>query len=363
MQYIFGSEIRGKILYTLSQKSSLTIKDIAKRTNVNYRSIYKIINELKEGGYVIQQQNKYSLTSKFISLVNNIQNNLVESYHREVFLEKKENLFYLIRHMDKNGNLEEKISSVMKKHLLKKLDKWYSEFYDPKEIETNTIFNTIKDNFSKNNKEIEVLEVGCGTGRFTKKLSQKRFKVTAIDKSRVYIDYCKEKFKSENIIFENTSFKKFEPNKKFDVILFSWTGVHNSQQHKIILENIKKISNENALIIIVDAYHNTEYMRILEELKPCNTSSIVESKLKLKKAIIEQFGNLNNEVIATNYEFNSISKVIEQIKIELCLEENYHWKIEDENKLKNILLKKEKPLSIGEGFWFASFIINSENLK
>jgi 2-polyprenyl-3-methyl-5-hydroxy-6-metoxy-1,4-benzoquinol methylase len=122
---------------------------------------------------------------------------------------------------------------------------------------------------------VKVLEVGCGTGRSSFPLSKKYKNFTAIDISEKYIDYCKNKAKKlqENIKFECSDIADYRPNTNFDVILLNWIGLHYQKDLNKAIQNIKSLMNKEGILIIIDAYYDTEYVEILqflreEDLKP-----------------------------------------------------------------------------------------------
>ena len=360
MHLIFGSHIRAKILTTLSQKANLSIKEIAYEINENFRSTFKVLKTLEEGNYVFQKNNRFSLSSKFFDLIITLQNNITNTYRKEIFLEKKQNIYNLIKYLD-DENLEEKISVLIEHSLLNKLDQWYGNFYDPHNCEFKAIEKAITSEFN-GMEDLNILEIGCGIGKITQQLSQYVSSITALDSHSTYISFCKNKLNKEsNITFENTTFENFTSEEQYDVIIFSWSKIHNINQHELLFEKIKKLSKNNTLVILLDAYHKSEYISLLEHIKTCNTNDIVRKKFNMSQEIIEEFGNLNNEIITTHYQFDSISKIIEQIKIELCIEENYSWSHKEEEILKEILISKKNPLFIEEKFWIASFRINKED--
>ena len=74
---------------------------------------------------------------------------------------------------------------------MKKLDEWYSKYYDPENIEFQKIVEKIENKFNSN-KDLQILEVGCGTGRVTKQLFEKYSNVTAIDVNKNMLIFVKK---------------------------------------------------------------------------------------------------------------------------------------------------------------------------
>jgi len=68
-----------------------------------------------------------------------------------------------------------------------------------------------------------VLEIGCGTGKYTLPLAEKEFKVTAVDSSKEMITIAKSKAKKRKlkIQFINKKIQELRINKEFDFALSS----------------------------------------------------------------------------------------------------------------------------------------------
>lgn len=228
---------------------------------------------------------------------------------------------------------------------MNKLDDWYCKYYDFEDKEYNKVKEVIDNTFLSS--QLNILEVGCGTGRITKKLAKDFDKVVGIDVEEKYINFCKNKIKAYNISFNTANIKEFKYKEKFDVVIFSWTGLHYQKHINKIIDNLKKIIKKNSLIIILDAYYETEYVQILQMIKPADINNTKLLKEKLNEKLIKTFGNLNQEVLFTEYKFENIEKVINNFKIELTLEESHTWTKEDESKLRWVEPKEVENLDLG----------------
>jgi 2-polyprenyl-3-methyl-5-hydroxy-6-metoxy-1,4-benzoquinol methylase len=105
----------------------------------------------------------------------------------------------------------------------------------------------------KNNRELKILEVGCGNGWLSAKLSNiPQTKVTGLDINEVEIQQAKRVFKKDNLefIYESFTENSFE-NARFDVIVFA-----ASLQYFPSLVNVLKqalaILSSNGEIHIID---------------------------------------------------------------------------------------------------------------
>lgn len=140
-------------------------------------------------------------------------------------------------------------------------------------------------------------------------------------------------------------------------MIFSWIGLHYNTEIEDILTNVKKLMSKDSLLLILDAYYETEFMQVLNMLRPLDMNQIKLLKEKLNDQLISSFGNLKNEVVLTHYQFDNVESLIDNFKIELTLEESRIWTKEDEDKIKEYLLGKKEKLKIGEGFWLSSIEI------
>ena len=97
----------------------------------------------------------------------------------------------------------------------------------------------------------EVLDLGCGTGRYTIPLAKKGAKVTAIDFTKGMIEIAKKKAKKSrlNINFKQGDITKYNPDKKFDKIL-SMLVLDHIKDLKKITEVLDKASHIGTKVVI-----------------------------------------------------------------------------------------------------------------
>ena len=347
---LFESENKNKIVSYLAENPDKSAKEITEKTQINYKNTYKILQELLEKQIVIKKENQYHLTSQFIEHIKKFSDTLLKNHTNSLFLRNKLDLYNTLITLYPEDDIKENIDTLIENWLVDKLDDWFSKFYDLENKEYKKIKKIINNQFNSNN--LNILEVGCGTGRITEKLSKDFKTVTGIDYEEKFISYCNKKY--NNIEFETADIKDFKTDKNYDVILFSWTGLHYQENIDLILNNIKQITNENTLIIILDAYYETEYINILQMIRPVDMNQTKLLKEKLNEKLAHEFGNLNQEVLFTKYTFETITDVINNFKIELTLEESHIWTKDDESTLKEYLHNKENSLEIQEGLWITT---------
>lgn len=354
---MFGSQIRNKIICSLSKTSGLTLKELSKNIDENYVSVYKIIKELLANNYVISYRNKYFLSPKFISNFSSIQNNILSNYYDDFFLHRKSNVYNLVKNMDDSQQVNSKINILLNEYLFTKLNLFINQYFDLKNEEFESIHSILKNEIQLQN--ANVLEVGCGSGKISTSLSPHVKSLTSIDSNEEFILNNKKVHDSCNTTFIHSSFEDFKPTSKFDVILFTWEGFHMKQRELSILEKIKEVSKQSSIIIIVDTYPHSEFSKLVSSFNEKSNDLLYSQKETLNKEILLQFKNLKNEIFFTQHEFDSISKITEIIKIQRCIFGDCMWNNNKENILKNQLLEKEYPLIINDGFWISSFKILS----
>jgi SAM-dependent methyltransferase len=356
---LFNSEAKDKIFNYLINKPNSSIKEISNNIKLNYKYIYKILNEF-ENKKIINKNNKgkYFISNEYIHFLKNKIDNLIKNYSSTIHVKNNLDLYNVLINFYPEDSISKKIDILIENWLLDKLNDWYEKYYDPENKEYEKIKEIISNKFKSN--KLNILEVGCGTGRITKKLTFDFSKITAIDKEKSYIDYCKKNLNFKNLKLFHNDIDNFKSYEKFDVIIFSWIGLHYQKNIDQILENIKNnLLKKGSLVIILDAYYDTEYIRILQMLREENLDIIKLKKESLNTRIIKLFKNFKEEILFTYYDFKNTQNFINNFKIELTLEESFFWTKEQEEKIKNYLLnKKENKYIVEEGLWISYFSNN-----
>ena len=139
--------------------------------------------------------------------------------------------------------------------------------------------------------------------------------------------------------------------------------MHYQDDLEKILKKVKELSKKNGLLIILDAYYDTEYIKILKLLREVNLDVIKLKKQQLDNSLIKEFGNIGKEVLFTQYKFPSIEELINNFKIELTLEESRVWTKDGEKKLREYLSGLKNPLVLQEGLWISKSIVNKSTKK
>lgn len=134
------------------------------------------------------------------------------------------------------------------------VNKLYTEWAKQYDTETNLVVfleEQVSWNFIGKVKDKEVLDFGCGTGRYAIPLAKKGAKVTAIDFTKNMIDIAKKKAIKEKlkIDFTQRDITKYNPKKKFDKII-SMLVLDHIKDLKKITEVLDKASHIGTEIVI-----------------------------------------------------------------------------------------------------------------
>jgi len=101
------------------------------------------------------------------------------------------------------------------------------------------IFTQVED------KELKILDLGCGPGLYTQQIAQEGHKVTGVDFSKNSIDYAKEQAKISNLDIEyiNKNYLELDlPENEFDLVMMIYTdlGVLLPEERIQLLGKIEK---------------------------------------------------------------------------------------------------------------------------
>lgn len=98
----------------------------------------------------------------------------------------------------------------------------------------------------------KAIDIGCGTGEFTKRLSEDVTEVTGIDISPVMIQEAIKRNSGENIRYKIVDFDEFEENIKYDYIVSIATFHHLDLE--TALPKIKRILRPGGKLMVLDLY-------------------------------------------------------------------------------------------------------------
>ncbi len=131
---------------------------------------------------------------------------------------------------------------MSKEEVKKRLEKADENFSESSDQRLEPVFRLVE--------EGEILDVGCGVGGITKKISQKNIQVHGIDVLEASIEIAKEFNKTETNSFEIRDLMKnqFTPN-SFDGIIFLET-IEHVENPALFLKEFHRILRPNGFIIL-----------------------------------------------------------------------------------------------------------------
>jgi len=112
----------------------------------------------------------------------------------------------------------------------------------------------------------KILEVGTGTGRIGIELIKKGFSYTGVEKENKFLEVFKKKLQNiqhnpENIQLLNIPFEELPEDKKFDVILFSWTVIGDffKEDQIKILRKTRELLSKKGVCLLDNPSKNQKY--------------------------------------------------------------------------------------------------------
>jgi len=346
-----NNKLFNDIAILLGEKPKKKINEIHEELkNYSYKYVYKAVRLLEKQQILTRYENKYELNVEYLKKLKSFIDKTCSNYNIEqnVFIDSTNGKILNIFNKEETEKIKAKILTYINKMIIEKLDEWYSKYYDPENIEVKTIEKEVD---IKNKK---ILEIGCGTGRITRQIAKKAKEVIAIDHNKEIIKYCKKKYKklkNVNFLYEDIEKLKIK-SQDFDIIISGWVGIYYAKNIEILIKNLYKLLNKNGKLIIIEAYHESEYIKILNIIKP-RESKNKEKQEQLRTILYNTFLDLKEKIITTKYTFPNYEKLEETFKIELEYEENIKWKEEYSKKLKEYLQTK-KDYNINESFMIIS---------
>lgn len=184
--------------------------------------------------------------------------------------------------------------------------------YDPEEVELKKLFE-MADFFNKT-----VLEVGCGVGRITTRISKIAKEVYAIDVNEAVLEVAKRKAlaqKLHNIKFYRVSADEIRfPSNFFDVVLCSWCLHHISRKHET-LRQIKKVLKRDGYLVIIEGSSKNDYVRLSSRVKPNEAKRIEEKTARIFRLAKKQFSLLKKVHFVTFYTIKSRASTLNLLDV------------------------------------------------
>lgn len=136
---------------------------------------------------------------------------------------------------------------------------------------------------------LSVLDVGCGSGRWTKILAQKYDMIIGIDNSSKMLQIAKDKRVKNNIIYQQSELEKplSFAAKTFDLI-FSNLVVHYVKNIHALAQELYRISKPGG-ILLVSTHHPAFYIARYPQLKKISTRTAFTAKSLKGRVFLERF--------------------------------------------------------------------------
>lgn len=140
------------------------------------------------------------------------------------------------------------------------------------------------------NKELKILDIGCGTGQLIKEINDQHKNVNylGIDVAENMIDVAKKNNKGKNVKFKTSSIESFESNDKYDIIICTHAFPYFPNKQEMI-KKMAGLCNKKGQVIIVNSSTNSLKDLIINFFLKATTSkakylSIDEMKKLFKSA-------------------------------------------------------------------------------
>jgi len=149
------------------------------------------------------------------------------------------------------------------------------------------------------NKPKNILELGCGTGNYTKILLEKGYDVLGLDLSEEMLKIARKKVPNGN--FVQGDIKDFKLNEKYDacLALFSVLGyVTENKDLEKVFQNIKEHLNPEGFLIF-DVWNG---LAVLDQKPEKRVKEVENEKIKISKFAVPEL-DLEKHTCDVNYKF------------------------------------------------------------
>ncbi len=129
---------------------------------------------------------------------------------------------------------------------------------DAGDLPNHHLLNPILLEFLPQEKQLDALDVGCGSGRWTKVLAAKYNKVIGFDKSKEMLQIAKEKRSAHNIIYKHIDLEAVLPfeDTAFDLI-FSNMVMHYLSDIQHAANELYRVAKSNGVLLF--STHHPEF--------------------------------------------------------------------------------------------------------
>ena len=250
-------------------------------------------------------------------------------------------------------------------------DAW-SQYYDPEGIEKKQIDKQLRAHFGENGTDVwknkRVLEIGCGTGRFSTKIINDVEVLYAIEPDISRLEILRKKLQNipdNRKRFFNSTLNKLRKESclwdKFDIIIFSWSWAYidenneNNEKAKTLDIAMNLLKEHGAIVftMVIGGEFEETCDRVNQKYLRIRTSDLERNKLAMEKLL--RLANYKkpfdsvvyNGVINTYFKFPSNQIAIEEIKNDIgvnvscaMIQDEIGEKDQLSDKLQLVILKK-----------------------
>lgn len=122
------------------------------------------------------------------------------------------------------------------------------------------------------NKEAQILELCCGSGRLTIPLAKEGFAICGVDNSTTMLEEAKLKAKKEKVKIEfiEADVRNLALQKKFDVIIIPFNSIHHLYQNQDLFDMLSVVKNhlKNQGLLLFDCYNPNIHYIVEAEKQP-----------------------------------------------------------------------------------------------
>lgn len=183
----------------------------------------------------------------------------------------------------------------------------WASYYDPNNLEIKML-SALGINFKRK----RVLEIGSGTGRFTKRIINDCDEITCIDPDADALSVLRDSISSKKVrvicgTLESVKLKL----EHYDYVVFPWS-MYLIANREEVLSLSKEYLKPNGGIIVLQAMSG-EYEEEISKLYRSYNSLAAYSNAcdTLPADIKNMFGNVTSNILTTYFEFDSIAQVID----------------------------------------------------
>jgi ubiquinone/menaquinone biosynthesis C-methylase UbiE len=186
-----------------------------------------------------------------------------------------------------------------------KIDKGSLKIYKNYEVILDTVFKKATHNMDK---EVEVLEIGVGTGNLANRFLSGGFHITGLDQSREMLNVAKDKFPKLKLRLGEFLKIPFE-NNTFDIIVSTYSFHHLKDVEKgVAIKEMLRILRSNGKIIIGDLMFQNEKQKqkIMKNLTSKQIEKIEDeyySNIELLQTEFKKYGKTVNVVQIDEFNF------------------------------------------------------------